>query len=504
MQASRRSIYLLIITLAVGLGLGRILSAQRIYEPNFHPKTGKPFWPTTRPNPMPTFGSNDRARWATVRNLVDEGTYAVGTRDRILVTANILLPLGNTSDSFQLAAQMQVAAHRHTQIDDGIIFQDGWQTIDRVLHPTKLEFYSSKPPLLSTLIAGLYWLLQQLFGWTLDAHPFAVVRTILVLVNLLPFAGYLYLLTTLLERYGKTDWGKMLVLATAGFATLVTPFLITLNNHTLGTFSVMVSLACLLRIAGQREDAPGSQFALAGFFATFAATNDLPALSFAGLAFLISLRLAPRKTLLVFAPCALVPVVLFFWTNYLAVGQWLPAYSEYGGVWYEYEGSHWKRIPGQIRTGIDFARHHESLGAYVFHLLLGHHGIFSLTPIWLLAGAGVVRGVKRPATAAGELPAFFYPMTMALSAIVFAFYLIRSDNYGGFSNGVRWMMWLTPFWLLCMLPVADRLSTSPWGRRFAYACLAISLLSASYSSWNPWRHPWIFDAMVACGWRGYQ
>ena len=42
----------------------------------------------------------------------------------------------------------------------GIVFEDGWQTIDKVLHPERQEFYSSKPPLLPTLVAGEYWLLQ--------------------------------------------------------------------------------------------------------------------------------------------------------------------------------------------------------------------------------------------------------------------------------------------------------------------------------------------------------
>src|SRR5437773_795846 len=83
------------------------------------------------------------------------------------------------------------------------------------LHPEKLEFYSSKPPLFSTLVAGLYWLLKLLTGWTLASDPFAVVRTILVLVNLVPFIIYLMLLVRLVERYGTTDWGRLFVIATA-------------------------------------------------------------------------------------------------------------------------------------------------------------------------------------------------------------------------------------------------------------------------------------------------
>ena len=37
-----------------------------------------------------------------------------------------------------------------------------------MLNPVTQEYVSSKPPLLSTLVAGLYWLLKHLFGWSLS------------------------------------------------------------------------------------------------------------------------------------------------------------------------------------------------------------------------------------------------------------------------------------------------------------------------------------------------
>src|SRR5205807_9092692 len=91
-------------------------------------------------------------------------------------------------------------------------------------------------------------------------------------------------------------------------------------------------------------------FALAGLFAAFTACMELPAAAFAvGLGGIL-LWLAPRRTLLCFVPAAIVPVAAFFLTNYIAVGQWRPAYSEFGGPWYEYEGSHWRRPnPGEVR-----------------------------------------------------------------------------------------------------------------------------------------------------------
>jgi hypothetical protein len=83
--------------------------------------------------------------------------------------------------------------------------------------------------------------------------------------------------------------------------------------------------------------------------------------------------------------------------------------------------------------------------------------------------------------------------------VVISFYIIRTHNYGGWTNGPRWLMWLTPLWLLCMLPVADRLGTRRWGRVLALLLLALSVMSASYQLWNPWRHPWIYNLMDAAG-----
>jgi hypothetical protein len=94
-------------------------------------------------------------------------------------------------------------------------------------------------------------------------------------------------------------------------------------------------------------------------------------------------------------------------------------------------------------------------------------------------------------------------LTLYLSVVVIGFYLIKTHNYGGWTTGLRWLMWLTPFWLLTMLPVADRLACCRGGRLLAYLLLAVSVMSVSYRLWNPWRHPWLFDLMQALGWPGY-
>ncbi len=544
---TRRQIYVLLIIIAVGMALGRIVSAQRVYEP----ANSTQRWPAVRPAAAPTFGANDRSRWDTVRALVDNGTYAIGTRDRNLIVFSAVALVGPGSPVEAVVAarvgyQIRIAskpghlgaAENATFGNRGIMFEDGWDTIDCVLHPTRLEFYSSKPPLLATLMAGLYWLLKHITGWTLAANYLAVVRTLLLVIHPLPFFLYLLALSRLVERYGRTDWGRLFVLAAGCFATLLTPFLITFNNHTLGAFSAMFTLWAVLAIwercaSPERERRVWHLYLLAGFFAAFTVTNELPALAFACAVGVLLLTWSPLRTLCLFLPAAGVVAVGFFVTNYAAVGQWSPAYGETDTVWYKYEGSYWKQIKGHERKSIDFARERETPTIYRLNLLIGHHGFFSLTPIWLLGLTGMIAGLagfsrwppiarltglsppltqedraltgEVPPAVEPHLPWFVPPLAFIVSVVVIGFYLTenRGRNYGGITNGPRWFMWLAPLFLLGLLPVADWLAPRRWGRALGLVLLALSILSASYAAWNPWHHPWLYDLFEWLKWVSY-
>jgi hypothetical protein len=528
--ADRRSVYGLLIVLAAGVAGGRILSAERLNEPSVHRAESdtsipRPAWPTRRPEPWPTFSSNDRSRWAVVRALVDEGTFVIGRRNRTVVLASGPAMLA-ARDPIQAAVLFQAGYLSRTrkEMNTGIIFEDGWESVDKVLHPTRLEFYSTKPPLLAILAAGEYALLKKLFGWNIFDDRWQVIRTIVFTFNVIPLVVYLAILAWLAERFAVSEWARYYVVAAGGFATLVSPFLIAFNNHTVATASAAVALYATVRVL---SGAGGWYCALAGLAAGFTACNELPATSLAvGLAVYLLYK-APRRMLLYVLPATLVPVAALLAANYFQLGQLRPAYAEFGGPWYEYEGSHWRVPPGQTKRGIDFAgRNGETKAMYAFHLLLGHHGLFALTPIMLLAVAGMgmlawrfigpggdgtdgtdgTDKTKTPPTVRrgtgreGPLLGLF---TLLVSVVVIAFYIVKTDNYGGWSNGPRWLMWLTPLWLVSMLPALDRLHRSRAGRALALVLLALSVASMSYQQWNPWRHPWIYNWMESRGWISY-
>jgi hypothetical protein len=94
-----------------------------------------------------------------------------------------------------------------------------------------------------------------------------------------------------------------------------------------------------------------------------------------------------------------------------------------------------------------------------------------------------------------------------VTVVVLGFYILfldeRKRNYGGWTVGPRWLIWLTPLWLVVMLPAADGLAGRRWGRVLAYAFLAVSVLSVSYPAWNPWLHPWLYNFLESQGWIKY-
>ena len=496
-RSLRRQVYWLLITVAAAVAGGCILSTERVYEPSLavppggHADGRYQVWPDKQPRPMPTFGSNDRSRWDTVRALVDDGTFVIGRRDRARATEDN--PYGNF----------------------GIAFEDGWTTVDKVLNPETLEYYSSKPPLLTVLMAGEYWVIKHALGWSINDHTDEVVRIGLLTFNGLPLIFYLWAISRLAERYGATDWGRLFTVAAAAFGTLLTPFLITFNNHVPAAFAALAALYAALPVAFP-EGRPGGAGRLlaAGVAAGLLVNFELPAAAFVAALGLLLLVRAPLRTLLFFLPPLLLLIAAYFFLNHLATGQWLPVYEKIDTPWYQYPGSVWATIHPGSGHGVEFAKYTEGRGMYAVHLLLGHHGWFSLTPINLLGACGMILAVvhlwKRrraaaPSTALSAAWDVTAVGTLAVSAVVFVFYafVVSTANYGGWTNGPRWLLWLTPLWLICTLPAADWLGGRRWGRVLCLVLLALSVLSASYSDWNPWRHPWIYRWMDINGWLPY-
>ncbi len=403
----------------------------------------------------PLQSANDRSRWSTVWSLVERGTY---------------------------------------QIDE-IDAAPGWGTIDKVRHEG--HFYSTKPPLQSTLVAGVYWCVKRLTGWNLIDHTADVSRLILLLVNWLPRVLSLIVTAMLVERYARRDFGKLFVLAVASWATLLGPFTSSLNNHSPAAICVVLAMYPLLRVISD-GDHRKRFFVLSGFFSAATFTFELPAALLVVVFGALLLNANPKRTLMLFVPAALIPIIAFVALNCVVTGSLSPFYSSYGSdkYLYEHEG-----IPSYWTNPQGLDRNLDSPLMYFVHCTIGHHGLLSLTPVWLLTLLGWLGWRRWPECRQRTM----LLVGAGLTAVVLGFYLTRTQNYnyGGNSVALRWMLWLVPLWLIAMIPVFDA-----WGSRRGFQIvssilLAASVVSANLPGSNPWQSTWLLSLMERWKWVDY-
>ncbi|QDT16511.1 hypothetical protein [Alienimonas californiensis] len=413
----------------------------------------------------PLRSANDRSRWATVRALTERGDFRI----------------------------------------DPYEFQPGWSTIDQV--QVNGNLYSTKPAPLPIVAAAISLPVEAVTGWKLAENPAPHTRWVLLFLNLVPFAAALWAVRSLLTDVARTDLARFLALGTLGFATAVSAFLPVFNNHTIGACCCALAAVPLIRIWRGARD--GWRFAAAGLFAALTVCNELPAGLFGLAAFAVCLRADWKRTFAWFAPAAAVPLLLFVAATVWQTGSVKPFYMTYGTETYEFvrngRPSYWMNP-----TGLDAAR--DGFWMYLFHCTFGHHGLFSLTPVWLLAVWSWARSLaalfKRAAHGAAHEQhplAAFAAATGLLSVAILAFYLTRTENYnyGGRSVALRWMIWLAPLWALSLAPLADALDRRRWFAPLAACLLALSVTSAWLDSPDPWQNPWLMRELESRGWVDY-
>ena len=360
---------------------------------------------------------------------------------------------------------------RGTYEIDAIVGQPTWDTIDMVQHrgrDGKLHLYSSKPPLLATLLAGEYWLINRFSGATLRDNPYEIGRFMLFTFNILPLMLMYVLLAQLVERFGTTDWGRIFVVAAATLGTFLNTFAVVLNNHIIAAVSAAVTIYLLVRIA-VRWRAPLALLLPGRPGRRLHGRQRIARRRCSGLTGLMLLWRAPRETLIAFVPAWRSSRPRSSAPNWIAHARLSPPYAFRSNTdpsdnWYNYTytvngremQSYWLN-----RQGID--RGEPSKVTYAFHTLIGHHGIFSLTPIWLLSVAGHVMWLVSPDKLRRDLAL----LVLSVSVICLIFFIgmrpLEDRNYGGMTSGFRWVFWCAPLWLVVMIPAADRLARSTRG-----------------------------------------
>ena len=217
-------------------------------------------------------------------------------------------------------------------------------------------------------------------------------------INILPLVLMYVLLARLVERFGTTDWGRIFVMAAATLGTLLTTFAVVLNNHMLAAVSAAVTLYAVRANLGRRRAATGGTSRWPGLpRPSRPPTNCRPCRCWPSSGLLL-LWQAPRQTLLAFAPAVAdrgrrVLRHQLDRPRQPAAALHAPQRdrSERQLVRLHLHGQRprdAKLLARSARASI--AASQSKLDVCRSHVLVGHHGIFSLTPVWLLSVAGHV------------------------------------------------------------------------------------------------------------------
>jgi hypothetical protein len=382
--------------------------------------------------------ANTGSRYATIESLVDYGTY-------------------------------NIDASRYVFTPDKVRARD--------------HFVSSKPPLLPTYGAGVYWLIKKLTPYTILDNEGIVVFTVGLFTGWLGhlvFLVYFYRLTTLLL---EKQLSIIVTMAAACFAWLGVAYGTAINNH--GPGAALGVMGFYYVYCARSDRGRTLDWLLGGFWLGVLPAIDLSSAAVTGLSALYLVTKDWKRTLLLYVPAALPGMASQLLLAHKATGTWIPAYADASLM--TYAGSYF----GGRRSGIDAL--YEPKSVYAWNVLLGHHGLFSMTPLFFFSVYELVRRLVKRDRFFWEAAGFG-----ATVFVVTAFYIVRTHNYGGWCVGMRWLVPVMP-WLVMLFGMwLDRATLSSFKWALVLAAFAVSAFNVQDGLISPFQfslwHNFLDDA----------
>jgi len=381
-------------------------------------------------------GDNVFSRIATVYSLVHDGTFHI---DR---------PLDQPPNPFEQ------------------------RTVDKVEIDGRL--ISTKPPVLPLLMTAQYAALHHGFDFDLnrddDLKPILQIMTATWVV--IPFLMTLVFFALILDWIVPTPALRLFPLAALAFGTQLIGFATVFNNHIPAIGCMMVAVYCALGLIEGRLHQTKPALLAYGLFAGLTFTLDLPVTIFVAVAGLPLLWRYRFQAVLWGGLGLALPIAVHAGTLLWVTGSPLPVQMH--PELYLYEAAYW-RNPG----GVDALS--EPKGTYLFHMTFGRFGMFFLFPILTLGLAGALRALLDPDTP-------YRPHILAAAAallILFTYYTLQTNNYGGAAYGFRWGMGAMPILLLMAAPFF--MTPRP---QWKWPILVLLLLVSAYSAYECAQTPW--------------
>ena len=354
-------------------------------------------------------------------------------------------------------------AHVHCLVDYGsfAIEKSPYKgTMDRIKKDGHL--YSSKPPLLSTMVAGIYGTYHALTGRTMKSHEKQAVSLCIFFSVFILHLAMLIVFWLFSGRIVTDVRARLFALAGLCFTWIGMGYATDLNNHTV---SASLALSALYFAHLAKTEKHTRYFLLSGLCAGFLPTVDIPALFFSSAIFIYLLRADVKKALTLFVSIALVPLLAHFALTYSITGSILPAYMQHD--LYERPLREWTNTINVFE--------------YAFHAFLGHHGLFSMTPIFCFSLYGIKKAIEDK-----ELRSLALVVAIPF-CILCALYFSGNRNYGGTCVGFRWFLGAGPMLFLFAAVAFEKIRFTTLVTCALFAAFLVGGINAQNALYNPWR-----------------
>ncbi|MBI1318192.1 MAG: hypothetical protein GC168_04465 [Candidatus Hydrogenedens sp.] len=418
----------------------------------------------------------------TTRNTADAPSLAFLAGLAVLVALFLFtsawalrtIVLGDSANS-RLATAYALVHHGHWWIDDRgedhpNPFEAG--TVDKVELDGRI--LSTKPPVLPLLMTAEYAAFHHGLGWTLmedrDQTRW-MIRFMVFTLSVLPMAAALVFFALALRMLGATEAVSLFLTAALAFGSQVMGFAPGINNHVPCVAVLCVMGYIVVGLVTRKLPPRPVYFYAYGLCGALVFTLDMPATIYAAAAGLALLAKFPRQASMFGGAGLALPLLAHFAAMLDSSGSILPIQTRES--LYLYEAAYW-RNPG----GIDALNEPKLI--YLFHMTFGRFGTFLLFPVLALGLAGFVKETLRP----GNLRPWVLG-AFACFVVVTAYYMLKTNNYGGAAYGFRWHMASVPALLLMAVPVMP-----PAAPRWVWG-IAVALLAVSgFSAWQCYQAPW--------------
>lgn len=358
-------------------------------------------------------------------------------------------------------ATVQAFAERGTFAIENAPFR----TVDHIVIGEHV--YSDKPLVQSFLLGLLYKALAFATGISFEsAYGLSIYLTVSLGVGLLNVALFLLFLLRLDRDCEAPFLSKLLLSASLPLATLLLSYGVSMNNHTPSAFLLLLLAFQLVEYAG--TPSPSRAF-LAGLTAGLLLDFEIPVGAFFGVGAFVSVALASGeegrlRKLCLYSLGGLLPILFMLLLNHIAFGRMLPQYIGAGS-----SGTFKLPLPGPSSFG------------YAFDVLFGARGFFSYMPAMLFIVPALLRRRSLPPSSKAKVETAL----LWTCGAVALFYVVCTNEYGGWAYGFRYLVPLIPIvWLFIARDCAPAIGSA----RYALLCALLlwGLVVSYVGAYNPW------------------